>query len=52
MKQNQNGREEIPQTIEEHIDLMTRRYLETGNVFACLLFMGQRTVSAVTYAKS
>ncbi|MCI8491253.1 MAG: hypothetical protein HFJ04_13610 [Lachnospiraceae bacterium] len=36
MKQNQNGREEIPQTIEEHIDLMTRRYLETGNVFKCI----------------
>ena len=33
MEQNENGREEIAQIIEEHIDFMTRRYRETGSVF-------------------
>ena len=37
MEQNQNGREEIAQIIEEHIDFMTRRYRETGSVFKSIV---------------
>ena len=36
-EQNQNGREEIAQIIEEHIDFMTRRYGETGSVFKSIV---------------
>ena len=36
-EQNQNGREEIAQIIEEHIDFMTRRYRETGSVFKSIV---------------
>ena len=37
MEQNENGREEIAQIIEEHIDFMTRRYRETGSVFKSIV---------------
>jgi len=36
MGQYKNERGEISQTIEEHINLMMGRYLETGSVFKCI----------------